>query len=182
MSSEHCQTWTIGEFFAHGWKLFSSAGLSPQWWQQIGSMAGFYRTQVSLGSKTSTSLSLTVCTDDIIVDLSLYFPPQPRLQPRLWRCSCKSFSHRPRGFCRSCRQGRHISWFNRFSHFAQPGDLFTVSAALATSDPTARPWKDSSGWVSFHSAPSAIGKHCILDFFLLLMKKSDEEGIMLSIL
>ena len=42
MSSEHCQTWTIGEFFAHGWKLFSSAGLSPQWWQQIGSMAGFY--------------------------------------------------------------------------------------------------------------------------------------------
>ena len=35
----------------------------------------------------------------------VFFLPQPRFHPRLWCSSCKSFSHCPRGFRRSCWQG-----------------------------------------------------------------------------
>ena len=85
MSSERCRTWTIGECFEDWpkWKSFSLAGLSPQWWRQIGSMAGFYKRfsgqllclfQVLWPDKNIHNLSL------IVISTSASTPPSTLTQ------------------------------------------------------------------------------------------------------
>ena len=82
MSSERCRTWTIGECFEDWpkWKSFSLAGLSPRWWQLIGSMAGFTKhSQASscvsfkFSDRTKHSQSISHCYFHLSLDSTLDF-------------------------------------------------------------------------------------------------------------
>ena len=104
--------------------------------------------------------------------LSLFFLPQPWLHPRLWCSSCKSFSHRPGGFCWSRRQGLHISCFNCLSHFqfCSSRESFHRLCNTPSISPNGSFFKGFLRSLlfsaNFHSALPSIGIHCIVFRFL----------------